>query len=107
MNQFLNILNVERQSDEHIVLILDGAGWHKSKSIKLLAGITLLPLPAYSPKLNPTENLWHYMRSHYLSNRAYENYDALFDASTEAYRRLTPDVIKTVCACPYMEKRAD
>lgn len=107
MNQFLKILDAERKPGERIVLILDGAGWHKGKGLILPEGITTLLLPAYSPELNPTENLWHYMRSHYLANRAYDNYDALFDAGTEAYRRLTPEMIKTICACPYMEKRAD
>jgi hypothetical protein len=42
--------------------------------------ITVLLLPSYSPELNPIENLWHYLRSHYLSNHAHEDYDALFDA---------------------------
>jgi transposase len=107
MNQFLKILDVERKPDEHIVLIMDGAGWHKSKAIELPAGITVLLLPSYSPELNPVENLWHYLRSHYLSNRAYQNYDELFDAGTDAYRKLTPAMIKTVCACPYLERRAD
>jgi transposase len=107
MNQFLRILDAERKPDEHIVLIMDGAGWHKSKALKLPDGITVLLLPPYSPELNPVENLWHYLRCHYLSNRAYNNYDDLFDAGTDAYRRLTPDVIQSVCACPYLERRAD
>lgn len=107
MNQFLKILDAERKPDEHIVLIMDGAGWHKSKALRLPDGITALLLPPYSPELNPTENLWHYMRSHYLSNRAYQNYDELLNAGTEAYRKLTPELIKSVCACPYLERRAD
>jgi transposase len=107
MNQFLRILDAERKPDEHIVLIMDGAGWHKSKALQLPDGITILLLPPYSPELNPVENFWHYLRSHYLSNRAYNNYDDLFDAGTDAYRRLTPDVIKSVCACTYLERRAD
>lgn len=107
MNQFLKILDIERKPDEHIVLIMDGAGWHKSKALQLPEGITALLLPPYSPELNPTENLWHYLRSHYLSNREYQNYDQLLDAGTDAYRRLTPEIIKSVCACPYSEKRAD
>jgi transposase len=107
MKQFLKILDAERKADEHIVLIMDGAGWHKSKAISLPAGITVLLLPAYSPELNPVENLWHYLPSHYLSNRAYENDDQLFDAGTDAYRKLTPAVIKSVCGCPYLERRAD
>ena len=59
--------------------------------------------PAYSPELNPVENLWHYLRSHYLSNRSYEDY-ALLAARTEAYRKLTPGVIRSVCRCPYLER---
>jgi transposase len=107
MNQFLRILDIERKPDEHIVLIMDGAGWHKSKALHLPDGITVLLLPPYSPELNPVENLWHYLRCHYLSNRAYNNYDELFDAGTDAYRRLTPDLIRSVCACPYLKRRAD
>ena len=104
MNAFLKILDAERKPGQHFVLIMDQAGWHKSKGLKLPDGITALLLPPYSPELNPTENLWHFMRSHYLSNRAYVDYDALVGAGTDAYRRLTPDVIKTVCACPYLKR---
>lgn len=104
MNAFLKILDAERKPDEHFVLIMDQAGWHRSKALKLPEGITVLLLPPYSPELNPTENLWHYMRSHYLSNRRYDDYDQLLAAGTEAYRRLTPQIIKTVCACPYLER---
>jgi transposase len=71
------------------------------------SGITLLLLPAYSPELNPVENLWHYIRSHYLSNRIYDNYNELLEAGTTAYRRLTQEIIKSVCACTYLEERAD
>ena len=104
MNAFLKILDAERKADEHFVLIMDGAGWHKSKGLKLPPGMTVLPLPPYSPELNPVENLWHYMRSHYLSNRSYADYDALLAAGTDAYRRLTPEVIKSVCRCSYLER---
>jgi transposase len=104
MNAFLKILDSERKNAEQIVLIMDGAGWHKSKKLELPEGITVLLLPPYSPELNPMENLWHYMRSHYLSNRAYEDYDALLAAGADAYRKLTAELLKTVCACPYLER---
>jgi transposase len=81
MNAFLKILDVERKADEHFVLIMDQAGWHKSKALNLPDGITVLLLPPYSPELNPTENLWHYVRSHHLSNRSYEDYDTLMAAA--------------------------
>lgn len=105
MNAFLKILAAERRRpDERIVLIMDGAGWHKSKGLVVPEGITILLLPPYSPELNPVENLWHYLRSHYLSNRAYDDYDALLEAGTTAYRKLTPERLKTICACPYLER---
>jgi transposase len=103
MNRFLEILAAERQPDEHIVLILDQAGWHQAKDLVIPLGISFLFLPPYSPELNPVENLWHYLRDHYLSNRSYTGYEALVQASTDAYRRLTPAVLKTVCGCPYLQ----
>lgn len=107
MNQFLQIVDAERKSDEHIVLIMDQAGWHKSKQLQMPQGITGLLLPPYSPELNPVENLWHYLRSHYLANRTYENYDDLLNAGTAAYRSLTAEIVKSVCACPYLQERAN
>ena len=107
MNAFLRILDRERQADEHFVLIMDQAGWHRSRALKLPEGITVLLLPPYSPELNPTENLWHYLRSHHLSNRSYDDYDALLAAGTDAYRKLTPEVIQSVCRCDYIKRRAE
>jgi len=50
--------------------------------------------------LNPAENLWHYLRSHYWSNRLYKTWEDLKQAATEAWRRmcLRPELVKTVCA---------
>ena len=63
-----------------------------------------LAASAAAPELNPVERLWAYLRSHYLSNRAYENYRALLDAGAQAWQHLTPEVLKTVCACPYLSR---
>lgn len=103
-NVFLRMLAREVKPDEHAVLIMDQAGWHRSGTLDLPLCVTALLLPAYSPELNPVENLWHYLRSHHLSNRAYADYDDLIDAGTDAWRRLTPQTIKSVCKCPYLER---
>ena len=103
-NVLLSMLAAEAKPDEHVVLIMDRAGWHKSKALRLPDCVTVLLMPPYSPELNPVENLWHHLRSHHLSNRAYADYDHLVDAGTEAWRKLTPEVIKSVCACPYLER---
>jgi transposase len=103
-NVFLRMVAKELKPREHAVLILDGAGWHKSKQLRMPDNVTCLLLPPYSPELNPVENLWHYLRSHYLSNRAYRDYDDLLDAGGVAWRQLTPEVIKSVCRCSYLER---
>jgi len=38
--------------------------------------------------LNPVERLWAYLKSHYLSNRSFINYDDLFDAVRTAWLQL-------------------
>ena len=87
-----------------VVLILDRAGWHTSKRLKVPSNITLLHLPSYSPELNPMEVLWLWLKSHCLCNRVYEDLDHLYRAGTQAWNSLTPDRIKTVCRSGYMER---
>jgi len=52
------------------------------------------------PELNPAENLWHYLRSHYWSNRLYPTWEDLKQAATAAWRAvcLVPELIRSVCA---------
>jgi DDE superfamily endonuclease/Winged helix-turn helix len=48
-----------------LVLLWDGAAYHKSAQVRDLAaqlGITLVPLPAYSPDFMPVESLWRWLR---------------------------------------------
>jgi hypothetical protein len=106
-NLMLAELSKRLAPDVHAVLIWDGAGYHTSRDLVVPANITLLPLPPYAPELNPVENLWHYLRSHHWSNRAYRDYKALVRAATAGRRAvcLGPETIKSVCAAPYLEKR--
>ena len=46
----------------HALVLADQAGWHQSKRLVVPATMTLMPLPAKAPELNPVENIWQYMR---------------------------------------------
>ena len=72
----------------HAVVLLDQAGWHGSSRLKVPANLTLLPLPPRSPELNPTENVWQFMRQNWLSNRIFKNYEDILDHCCEAWNRL-------------------
>ena len=45
-----------------ILMVMDSAGWHTTSKLKLPDNISILPLPPYSPQLNPVEHIWDYIR---------------------------------------------
>lgn len=104
MNAFLAIVSKELAADEHVVMVMDRAGWHVSKRLQVPENITILHLPPYSPELNPVERLWLYIKSHFLSNRVYADYEALKEAGTTAYRTVYPqtDLLKSICSAPWV-----
>jgi transposase len=102
MSQFLEGLSSMLSPDDLAIVVLDNAGWHRAKALKVPANLVLLPLPAYSPELNPGENLWQWLRSHQLANRVYADYDDLLQAAAAAMSGLTADRIRSVCACSYL-----
>ena len=92
------------RADKHVILVLDRAGWHVAKALQVPENITLLHLPPYSPELNPVERLWAYLRSHYLSNRVYRDYDDLFHASGKAWNQLTPEHLCSICRTEWIPR---
>lgn len=87
----LDELSRNLHADCHMLLILDGAGWHKSQALRIPDNLTLLHLPPYAPELNPVELVWHEMRQRYLSNRVYADLQELDLALEDALRRLSDD----------------
>jgi transposase len=45
-----------------------------TKAIRCFSNVTLLPLPPYSPELNPVEQLWQQIKQRFLSNTTFQNY---------------------------------
>lgn len=43
MSKFLEVLSSEVGPDDHVVLVLDRAGWHMSKGLVVPANVMLLP----------------------------------------------------------------
>lgn len=63
---FLDEYSVQLKDNQHVLMIVDGAGWHHANSLVIPTNITLHFLPAYSPELNPIERLWLWLKNHYL-----------------------------------------
>lgn len=61
-----------------IMMIMDSAAWHTTSKLVLPENITILPLPPYSPELNPTEHIWDYIREQkQFNNYTFDSLDAL------------------------------
>ena len=74
--------------EAHAVVILDQAGWHSAKDLKVPDNITLLPLPPRCPELNPVENIWQYLRGNWLSNRVFKSHDDILRHCCDAWNKL-------------------
>jgi hypothetical protein len=72
----------------HAVVLLDQAGWHTSDKLPIPDNLTLMPLPAKSPELNPVENVWQFLRDNWLSNRVFDSHRDILDHCCFAWNNL-------------------
>lgn len=86
------------KTDVPVLIVWDGAPCHRAKRVQTAAadlGFTLLPLPGYSPDLNPIEGLWKWMRQEVTQLHCYPSLRTLSDACTAFIDRinLDPDLL--------------
>ncbi len=55
----------------HALVVLDGAGWHRLKSLEIPDNDSLLRLPPYSPELNPVETVFQFLKQGNFANRVF------------------------------------
>ena len=105
MSEHLKEISAQVARGAHAMLVVDGAGWHSSPRLKVPENVVLLRLPPYAPELNPIENVWAYLRSNYLSHRAYKDYEAIVDACCDAWNALMrmPKVITSITNRAYAQ----
>lgn len=89
-----------RYPQENIVMVVDGAGWHQSKSFLMPSNLKLLFLPPYSPELNPQEHIWDELREKYFHNQAFDSMDALEEQLLVGLRHLeqSPAIVRSISA---------
>ncbi len=103
MQIFLDEIS-SRHPEEKIAMVMDGAGWHKSKSLRVPDNIRLIFLPPYSPELNPVEHLWDELREKGFHNRVFSSLDILEEHLVDELARLenTPSVTHSIVAWPWI-----
>lgn len=106
MTRFLADFAATLAPDDHAVMVLDGAGWHASKSLIIPDNVTLVPLPPYSPECNPVERVWLFLREKLMSLRVFPDQAAIIDACCDAWNALVAEAgrIKSLCFPPWLQK---
>jgi transposase len=89
--------------NEHCVMFLDGAGWHKAHELTVPANMRLLPLPPCSPELNPAEHVWEYIRENDIRNQIFNTLDEVMDTVETSLRHLhkAPEELRSMTAFPW------
>ncbi len=54
MRIFLQEFSTSLAPNAHAVLVLDKAGWHTARRLRVPENISFVLMPAYSPELNPS-----------------------------------------------------
>ena len=87
----------------HAILMLDGAGWHSAKALRIPQNITLVRLPPYAPELNSIENVWAYLRANKLAISVFDTYDQIVDRCCDAWNFFANDkkAVRSITAREY------
>ena len=100
MQMHLDEISCNVAAKAHGVVLMDRAGWHSTDKLKVPKNLTIILLPPRSPELNPVENIWQYLRQNWLSNRVFEDYDAIIEAGCQAWNKLICGLISPKQSCP-------
>jgi|SRR5215813_7529703 len=82
------------------LVVLDNGAAHTAKRLHLPANLGLVPLPPYSPELNPIERLWRDLKDQ-LAFSLYKRLPALKRRVTRLLGRYTPTTLQSLTGYPY------
>jgi hypothetical protein len=69
-------------------MVTDGAGWHRSQTLRISDNITLIAIPPATPECNPAEKPWQYLKDNFFSHRVSSTYKAILDACQHAWNSM-------------------
>lgn len=97
MNVFLEHLSKTYPTDK-IILVCDGAAWHKAKALNIPENIKLVFIPPYTPEMNPIEQIWKEIRKRGFRNEIFPTLAKVVDRLCNTICSLSTDTIKSITA---------
>lgn len=101
MNKFLKEFCLA-YPNRRVVMVMDGASWHKSSGLNKSKNYRIIIQPPYSPEINPVETLWQYIKGKILKNRLYIKLDEIEQALCNFFQTITEDSIRNICNVNYI-----
>ena len=95
MNIFLKELSKTFPEDK-ILLVCDGAAWHKSTSLVIPENIDLIFIPPYTPEMNPIEQVWKEIRKIGFKNEVFHSLEKVVVRLCSTICSLSNDLIKSI-----------
>lgn len=102
--RFLEEVNTSFEG-KRLAVVLDNAPSHRSRQVHWPETLSPIPLPPYSPELNPAEQVFRHLRKR-LANRLFETLAQLSDALTQALREFwdNPSVLIRLTDYPWWKQ---
>jgi putative transposase len=95
MNMFLRELS-KAYPEDYILLVVDGAAWHRSKGMLVPENVKLLYLPPATPEMNPIEQIWAWLRLRGFRNEVFLTLDKVVDRLCETICLLSSDIVSSI-----------
>ena len=99
MEKHLQQISDATPAGRYALVVIDCASWHSNKLSDRFKNLAIMHLPAYSPELNPIEQVWAHLRGSDLANFAFKNYDHIVEQVSRAWNKFRHqvDLVKSLC----------
>ena len=89
-------MSAKAYPQDQILLVCDGAMWHKANSLVIPAQITLIFIPPYTPEMNPIEQIWKEIRKRGFRNEVFKTLEKVIDRLCDVINNLPASVIQSI-----------
>jgi transposase len=96
----------ERSKDGDLVIIWDGAGYHRSEQVKGIEKVRFVTIPAHSAELNPVERLIEELRKA-IANEVFNNLEEIETVLIKELKEYmnNTEKVESVCGFPWIKKQ--
>lgn len=95
MNVYLRELS-QAYPNDIILLVMDGASWHRANGVQIPNNIHILYIPPYTPEMNPIEQIWKEIRKRGFKNEMFPTLEKVIDRLCDTINSLSASVIRSI-----------